>query len=89
MGRKLRRVSKNASRRLTRTLDRYAVRNWRSAPKFGSLWLSLLLSALSGAWVALPAFQYVMPPVRFGLVCIGIGLLIGVVRLIRQPGVDD
>lgn len=89
MGRQLRRVSKNASRRLRKTLDRYAVENWRSAHKFGSLWLSLFMSALSGAWVALPAFQYVLPPIRFGLACVALGLLIGIVRLIRQPGIDD
>lgn len=89
MGRQLRRFRKNASRRVTRALDRYAVRNWRSAHKFGSLWLTLFMSALSGAWVALPAFQYVLPPLRFGLVCVGLGLLIGIMRLLRQSGVDD
>lgn len=89
MGRQLRRVSKNASRRLRKTLDRYAVSNWRQAHKFRSLWLALFTSALSGAWIALPAFQYVLPPIRFAEMCVLLGLIIGVVRLVRQSNIDD
>ena len=89
MGRQLRRVSKNASRRLKKTLDRYAVENWRSAHKFWSVWLAVVSSVIGGLWAALPAFQYILPPVKFALACIVVSVLALVVRLVRQRGVDD
>lgn len=89
MGRRIHRISKNASRRIRKTLDRYAVRNWRSAHRFWSIWLAVLSSIIGGLWVAIPAFQYVLPPVHFALLCVSISLAALVLRLVRQSGTDD
>ena len=89
MGKQLYRFRKNASRRLVKTLDRHAVKNWRSAHKFWSVWLAFLSSVIGGLWVAVPAFQYVLRPTHFALLCVTISLAALVLRLVRQSGTDD
>ena len=89
MGRKLRRVSKNASRRLIKTIDRHAVKNWRYAHKFWSVWLGIMSSIIGGLWAAIPAFQFVLPPVKFALTCVCISLAALVLRMVRQSNLDD
>ena len=89
MGRRIRRIRKNASRRLAKALDRHAVKNWRSAHKFWSVWLAALSSVIGGLWVAIPAFQYVLRPTHFALLCVTISLAALVLRLVRQSGTDD
>jgi hypothetical protein len=40
---------------------------------------------LSGAWVALPAFQYIVPPREFVLLSIAVSVAVVVARMIDQP----
>lgn len=69
-----------------------AARLDRDAPLWRHLWsvqLSILTAVLAGVWAALPAFQALMPPVVFALVCVGCSLLILVARLTHQKGFPD
>lgn len=65
------------------------VPNWKHAHKFWSVQLALISSAVCGLWVAMPAFQYFLPPITFALCCIGVSLFACVLRLVKQSNVDD
>lgn len=69
-------------------INRRLVQDWRSAHKFWSVWLSLFWAAVAGLWVALPAFQGVVSPVAFALLCVGFSLAICIARITHQPGLD-
>lgn len=63
--------------------------NWKKAHKFSSIQLGLLSAVFSGLWVALPAFQELLPPLKFAGLCIVVSLIACVLRLIHQPAVHD
>lgn len=74
---------------LPQVLDRYAVDNWRVAHKLWSVRIAIFWSIFSGLWVALPAFQGVISPIYFALLCIGFTLTLLFARLTHQPGLED
>lgn len=62
--------------------------HWREWHKLWSMRLAILWMILSGAWIALPAFSSMLPPVPFALVCMGFSVAIGLARITNQPGVN-
>ncbi len=64
--------------------------NWRQAWRFMSVQATALLALLSMLQAdVLPFLQPVIDPRHWPWVSGGLALLIGVLRLIAQPGVDD
>jgi hypothetical protein len=59
--------------------------DWKFAHKFWSIQISIVGAILSGAWVALPAFQYIVPPREFVLLSIAVSVAVVVARMIDQP----
>lgn len=43
--------------------------------------------AVAGLWAALPAFQQMLDPVRFAMLCMALALAGGVLRLLNQRDV--
>jgi len=70
-------------------LDRYLVPEWRFAHYLWSLRLELVGMLLSGLWMALPAFQEMVPPIEFLGISMGLALVRGSMRLISQPKVKS
>jgi len=64
----------------------YLAPEWRVAHRLWSVRLAVFWMIFSGLWVALPAFQGWLPPLRYALVCIGFAVAIGVARLTNQKG---
>ena len=62
--------------------------NWRKAPQFHTIQLSVFWGALSGVYMALPAFAGTMSPRLFAGACIGLSVVMVVARLTHQPGLD-
>lgn len=56
--------------------------------KLWSVRLALFWMAVTGAYMALPAFQDYMTPFHFLGVCIFGTLTIGIARLTHQPGLE-
>jgi hypothetical protein len=54
-----------------------------------SMRIAFGVALLSGAWVALPAFEAYLPPVYFALVCMGASVLLMIARLTHQKGLPD
>ena len=65
----------------------WLVPDWKQAHRFWSVQITLLGAVFSGAWVALPAFQSVLKPHEFAVVCIAVSVCTVVLRLIDQPNV--
>lgn len=63
--------------------------DWKLAHKMWSVRLAVFWAVIAGAWTALPAFQSYVHPVVFGLLCVGMSLLILVGRLTKQKGFPD
>ncbi len=55
--------------------------------RLASVQVSLLGGVLSGLWAAIPAFQYILPPIPFACACIVISLAVVAARLIDQPSI--
>ena len=54
-----------------------------------SVQLAILGGVVSGAWVAVPAFQNFLPPVKYAALCIGASVLATILRLVDQGiGID-
>lgn len=71
---------------LTYWLIKHLDPDWRVAHKLWSVRIAVLWTVISGLYMALPAFQDLMPPFYFALLCVVGGLLILVGRLTNQPG---
>lgn len=69
-------------------LDRHADPNWRNAYKLHSMWVAGFWGVVSGLWYALPAFQNLMPPVNFAILCVAFSLAMVFARFTKQPGVE-
>ena len=69
-------------------LAKHAVPNFHLWHKFWSVRLALFWMAVTGAYMALPAFQDRMTPEHFLGVCIFGTMTIGIARLTHQPGLD-
>jgi hypothetical protein len=52
-----------------------------------SVRISLFGAALSGLWAAIPAFQYILPPVPFICLSIAVSLAVVGARLLDQPSI--
>jgi len=52
-----------------------------------SVRISLLGAALSGLWAAVPAFQYLVKPIPFICISVGISLAVVAARLLDQPSI--
>jgi hypothetical protein len=59
--------------------------DWKYAHKFFSVEISIAGGILSGLWVAIPAFQYLIPPIPYVCFCIGVSVAVVVARMIDQP----
>lgn len=59
---------------------------WRLAHRLWSMRLLFFWAAVSGLWVALPGFAEVLPPIAFGLACVGMSVLIMLARISKQKG---
>ena len=70
-------------------LDKFGDPEWRKAHRFWSVQLSVFWGLLSGIWAALPAFQVLIPPVHFVVLCAAIAILVAVARVTNQPGLDN
>lgn len=55
--------------------------------RLASVQVSIVGAALSGLWAAIPAFQYLLPPIPFACVCVIVSILVVIVRLIDQPSI--
>ena len=62
--------------------------DWKVAHKLWSIRVALFWAVVSGLYVALPAFQDWVSPVKFAVICVGFSLAICVARLTNQPGLD-
>jgi len=67
-------------------------RNWLDpdAKYWHRMWstrLALLDAIFSGLWLALPAFQYLLPPVHFAVACVIMAILVFIGRIIDQPSI--
>lgn len=60
--------------------------DWKNAHKFFSVQVSIFWGIVSGAYVALPAFQGMLSPVGFGLLCVVMSVALVLARLTNQPG---
>jgi hypothetical protein len=69
-------------------LDRHADGDWRSFHKLWSVQVAVFWAALSGAYVALPAFQNAMPGPYFACACIGLSVVLCLARISGQPGLN-
>ena len=50
--------------------------------------IALAGAILDGLYIAVPAFQYYVPPWGFATICIGVSLSLFVARLTNQTGID-
>lgn len=62
----------------------WLIPDWKKAPKFLSVQFALAGAVVSGLWVALPAFQGILPPAYFAASCVGCSVIAIVLRLINQ-----
>ena len=60
------------------------VPDWKKAHKFWSVQFALLGAVASGLWVAVPAFQWLLPPTYFALACVGAAVVAVGLRLLNQ-----
>ena len=60
------------------------VPDWKKAHKFWSVQFALLGAVASGLWVAVPAFQGILPPHYFAAACIGASVIAIGLRLVNQ-----
>lgn len=60
------------------------VPDWKFAWRFLSVQFALLGAVASGLWAAVPAFQGVVPPTKFAILCVGASVLAVLLRLINQ-----
>jgi len=74
--------------RIKAWLDKFADPDWRSAHKMWSVRISLFWAGLSGLWVALPAFQGVVDPFVFVILCIVVSMVVCIARLTNQQGLS-
>jgi len=68
--------------------DTHLVDKWSQLHKMWSVQIAILSAILQGIWMALPAFQYYMPPMRFVAICMGLSLTITALRLVKQPALE-
>lgn len=69
-------------------LDRWLVKNWRSAHRFWSVQLAIFWSAFSGFMMVWPALITYVPLPYFFALTIVFSIVLGLARLFRQPGLD-
>jgi len=55
--------------------------------RLASVQISLVGALFSGLWAAIPAFQYLMPPLWFAVTCVTVSILVVIARLIDQPSI--
>ncbi len=73
---------------LARWLDDHLDPDWRVADKLWSMRIAFLWAAVSGLYVALPAFQNYVDARVFAVICIGFSVAIMLGRMYKQPGLD-
>lgn len=71
---------------LAAVADRHLDPDWRNWHRWWSIRVAIFWGALSGAYVALPAFYGWVPPPIFALICVGLSVILVVARLFNQPG---
>lgn len=75
--------------RLADWLDDHAAPEWRLAHRLRSVQVAIFWAVLGGLWVALPAFQSYLSPVRFAAISVGFSLAILFARFTGQKGLPD
>jgi hypothetical protein len=68
--------------------DTHLVDKWSQLHKMWSVQIAVLSAILQGVWMALPAFQYSLPPMRFVALCMALSVVIAVLRLVKQPALE-
>lgn len=79
----------NVHHRAASWLDEHAAPEWRLAARLHSTQLSVFWAVVGGLWVALPAFQSFVPPIRFAELCVAFSLAILFARFTGQKGLPD
>ena len=69
-------------------LDTHLVDKWAQLHKMWSVQIAVLSALLQGVWMALPAFQYSLPPMKFVALCMALSLIIALLRLVKQPALE-
>jgi hypothetical protein len=77
------------SGRMALWMDAHAAPEWRLAARLRSVQVSIFWAVLGGLWVALPAFQSYLTPVRFAMISVGFSLAILFARFTGQKGLPD
>jgi uncharacterized membrane protein YbhN (UPF0104 family) len=77
----------DATNVVTKTLDKALIPNWRLMHKLWTVRIAIFWAIICGLWVALPAFDHILPPLYFALLCIGFSLSMLFARITNQPGV--
>ena len=68
-------------------LDAHFDPEWRNFQKLHSIQMAAALAVAEGAWAAVPAFQYFVPPITFLCICCCLSVSIMVLRLTQQSNV--
>ncbi len=74
---------------IAKWLDAHADPDWRNIHRLHSVWVASFWAIVAGLWIALPAFEYMVDPLLFAVLCIGFSLAIMVARFTKQPGLPD
>jgi len=62
---------------------------WRKLLRYAwTVRIALMWGAVSGLWVALPAFQDTVDPVLFAVACMAVSVVIVIARITKQPGLN-
>lgn len=70
-------------------LDDHAAPEWRIAHRLRSVQIALFWAVLGGLWVALPAFQAYLSPIRFTEFSVAFSIAILFARFTGQKGLPD
>lgn len=73
---------------LTYWLIKHLDPDWKVAHKLWSIRIAVFWMLMTGAYMALPAFQDYMTPFHFLYVCLAFALAMGIARLTNQPGLS-
>ena len=70
-------------------LRKRLVRDAHLCHQMWSFRIAVMWAIVSGLWIALPAFEFYLPPIAYAFTCIGFSLAILVARVTHQPGLPD
>ncbi len=74
--------------KIARWLDAHADCDWRKVFRFHSTMVAIFWAAVSGLYIALPAFQSWLRPIPFAILCMLFPVALLIARLTKQTGLD-